>query len=123
MPNGREWALLLLLYVAALDSKELAVTLPLAFGFYELIWHSPRGGWNGALRWIVQEGRAMALTGLITIPYVIGKLTGEGSLATNPLYRPEISFHRYMGTFRLYLNVLFYQQQFFGPGGHGCCSP
>ncbi|HVW11701.1 MAG TPA: glycosyltransferase family 39 protein [Bryobacteraceae bacterium] len=114
MPTGREWALLVALYIAALDSKELAVTFPVTLGLYELIWHSPRG-WKSTWRWIAREGRAAMVTALITIPYVIGKLTGKGSLTENPLYRPEISFSRYFGTFRLYLNVVFYQEHFFRP--------
>ncbi|HEY4088387.1 MAG TPA: glycosyltransferase family 39 protein [Bryobacteraceae bacterium] len=103
-PTGRDWALLLALYIAALDSKELAVTLPLALGCYELLWHRQRKGWMG-----------VCLTGLATIPYVIGKLTGAGSLMENPAYRPVISLGRYFGTFRLYLNVIFYSNHFFRP--------
>src|SRR5579884_2596112 len=111
MPSGLEWASILLLYIAALDSKELAVTLPLALGCYELIWHPRRSG--SAVRWLGSEGRGMLLTGALTIPYVVGKLTGAGSLTENPLYRPAISLGRYVGAFRLYLNVIFYQNHFF----------
>ena len=113
MPTGREWALLLALYIAALDSKELAVTLPIALGCYELIWRRPGSGWSGALRWIGNEGRGMVVTGLVTVPYVICKLTGAGSLVENPAYRPAISLYRYVGAFRLYLNVIFYAGHFF----------
>ncbi len=104
MPTRQEWALLFVLYIAALDSKELAVTLPMALGCYELLWHRHRKGWKGV--W---------LTGLVTIPYVIGKLTGAGSLVENAAYRPVISWGRYFGTFRLYLNVIFYSDHFFRP--------
>ncbi len=111
MPRGREWAFILILYVAALDSKELAVTLPLALACYELLWHRPRSA--SALRWLGAEGRGTLLTGALTIPYVIGKLTGPASLIENPMYRASISPGRYVGAFRLYLNVIFYQDQFF----------
>ncbi|MEI9976045.1 MAG: hypothetical protein WDO73_30695 [Ignavibacteriota bacterium] len=55
----------------------------------------------------------MTITALLTLPYAIGKLTGPDSLAANPLYRPSISAARYLHTFHLYLNVLFYQEHFF----------
>ena len=98
----RHWAVFLALYLCALNSKELAVTLPVCILCYELIWHGPKASARGA-----------AITGLITLPYVIGKLTGPDSLAANPLYRPAISAARYLHTFHLYLNVLFYQDHFF----------
>ena len=55
------------------------------------------------------------MTGLLTVPYVIGKLTGAGSLTENPAYRPAISAGHYAGAFRLYLNVIFYRDHFFRP--------
>jgi hypothetical protein len=55
----------------------------------------------------------VTISALVTLPYVIGKLTGPDSLAANPLYRPAISAARYLHTFHLYLNVLFYQDHFF----------
>ncbi len=57
----------------------------------------------------------MLLTGALTVPYVTGKLTGAGSLTENPLYRPAVSMGRYAGTFRVYLNLVFYQDHFFRP--------
>jgi hypothetical protein len=98
----RQWAGFLALYICALNSKELAVTLPLCILFYEWIWHGLKGSVRG-----------VTITALLTLPYVIGKLTGPDSLAANPLYRPAISPARYLHTFHLYLNVLFYQDHFF----------
>jgi hypothetical protein len=97
-----QWAGFLALYLCALNSKELAVTLPLSILCYESIWHGLKGSVRG-----------VTITALVTLPYVIGKLTGPDSLAANPLYRPAISAARYLHTFHLYLNVLFYQDHFF----------
>jgi hypothetical protein len=58
------------------------------------------------------SARGVAISAFVTLPYVIGKLTGPDSLAANPLYRPAISPARYLHTFHLYLNVLFYQDHF-----------
>jgi hypothetical protein len=116
MLNRRQWAVFLGLYVCALDSKELAVTLPLAVACYEWIWHRPERGVGAWARWLTREGRAAAMAALLTVPYVIGKLTGPDSLTANPAYRPAISAARYLHTFHLYLNVLFYAGHFFRDG-------
>ena len=97
----RQWIWFLVLYICALNSKELAVTLPVCILCYEGIWHGRRA-----------SARGVALSAFVTLPYVIGKLTGPDSLAANPLYRPAISLARYLHTFHLYLNVLFYQDHF-----------
>ena len=98
----RQWLCFLALYLCALNSKELAVTLPLCILCYEWIWHRPK-----------ESARAVTILGLVTLSYVIGKLSGPDSLTANPLYRPVISLSRYLHTFHLYLNVLFYQEHFF----------
>lgn len=97
----RQWIWFLALYVCALNSKELAVTLPVCLLCYEAIWHGRKA-----------SARGVALSAFVTLPYVIGKLTGADSLTANPLYRPAISAARYLHTFHLYLNVLFYQDHF-----------
>ena len=97
----RQWVWFLALYICALNSKELAVTLPGCILCYEAIWHGRRA-----------SARGVALSTFVTLPYVIGKLTGPDSLAANPLDRPAISLARYLHTFHLYLSVLFYQDHF-----------
>jgi hypothetical protein len=116
MLNLRQWTWFLALYICALNSKELAVTLPLCLAAYEAIWHPPARGLRASARWLAQEGRGAAVSALVTVPYVVGKLTGPGSLAANPLYRPAISPARYLHAFHLYLNVLFYRDHFFRDG-------
>ena len=111
----RQWAIFLAVYIGALNSKELAVTLPLAVLCYELLWHRPKG-LRDAGRWLLHEGRGAVLSALVTVPYVVGKLSGPDSLTANPAYRPAISASRYLHTFHLYLNVLFYQEHFFRDG-------
>lgn len=113
----RQWAGFLALYICALNSKELAVTLPLCILCYEWIWHvTYRAGPGGRPvrdRSFLNGGVAASIAALVTLPYVIGKLTGPDSLAANPLYRPAISPARYLHTFHLYLNVLFYRDHYF----------
>lgn len=105
-------AALSILYVCALNAKEMAVSLPVLLGIYELIYHG-QAFQRSYFRWLWREGRVVAVTGILTIPYVIGKLLGTGSLVENPAYGLTISSGRYLDTFHLYLNPLFYQEHVF----------
>ena len=78
----------------------MAVSLPLFLLLYEIIFHRP--AW-----------RAVCLTGVITLVYIAGKLTGPGSLLENPAYALTISPIRFLKTFHLYLNPLLYQDHWF----------
>ena len=89
------------LYVLALDAKEMAVTLPFFLLLYELLYHSKR------------DFRAFIITGALTVIYVIGKLRGPDSLRLNPAYSLTISPGRFLDTFHLYLNPLFYRDHWF----------
>jgi hypothetical protein len=95
------------LYVCALNAKEMAVSLPIMLAAYEMIYHGQ------TLRRLCHEGRGVLVTGLLTLPYVVGKLTGAGSLVENPAYRLTISPGHYLDTFHLYLNPLLYQEHVF----------
>jgi hypothetical protein len=99
------------LYVLALDAKEMAVTLPMFLLLYELIFH--RAALRHPRLWIIREARAIWLTGAITLVYIAGKLTGPGSLIENPAYALTISPSRFLKTFHLYLNPLLYQEHWF----------
>ena len=110
--DSRHLGILTALYVFALNAKEMAVTLPVMLAAYEVIYHWRALGKSG-LHWPLREGRGVLVTGLLTIPYVIGKLTAAGNLAENPAYRLTVSPGRYLHTFHLYLNPLLYQEHVF----------
>jgi hypothetical protein len=108
----RHLAIVTALYVCALNAKEMAVSLPVLLAAYETIYHGRalRGSGRG---WLCREGRGVLVTGLLSLPYVAGKLMGVGSLVENPAYRLTISPGRYLHTFHLYLNPLLYQEHVF----------
>ncbi len=91
------------LYICALNAKEMAVTLPIFVALYEGLYHRGKR----------VDLRAALWTGLLTVPYVIGKLTGPGSLTENPMYRVSVSPVHFLKTFHLYMNPLFYQDYVF----------
>ena len=108
----RYLGILTALYICALNAKEMAVTLPVLLAAYEVVYHWRALGKSG-WRWPWREGRGVLVTGLLTIPYVIGKLTAAGNLAENPAYRLTISPGHYLHAFHLYLNPLLYQEHVF----------
>ena len=111
LPDWRESVALAALYICALNAKEMAVTLPLFMLIYEWIFHPPqrrglvRGAFNGA--------RITLILGALTVPYLVGKLTGAGSLIQNPAYQLSVSPGRFLDAFHLYLNPLLYQDHVF----------
>jgi len=111
LPGPRALIGISCLYVLALDAKEMAVTLPLLLLLYEAVFHG--AGLRNPLAWLARDARTIWITGLITLIYIAGKLTGPGSLVENPAYALSISPGRFLDTFHLYLNPFLYQDHRF----------
>jgi hypothetical protein len=85
----------LVLYVCALNCKEMAVTLPVIVLLYEFL-KSPR--WpdlKALLCWIRSYAAPSLIAGLLTVFYIYGKTHGSGSLASLDPYRPRYSWHNF----------------------------
>src|SRR5579871_3106314 len=68
LPGWGGLAAVFALFVLALDSKEIAVSLPAAIGLYEWIWHPPAPRRPAhCWRWISREGRFPAIASLASI--------------------------------------------------------
>lgn len=110
LPDWRESVALAALYICALNAKEMAVTLPLFVLIYEWIFHPPQ---LLPIRAAFNRARIPLILGALTVPYIVGKLTGAGSLIRNPAYQLSISPGHFLDTFHLYLNPLLYQDHVF----------
>lgn len=110
-PGPRDLIGIGFLYVLALDAKEMAVSLRLFLLLYEIIFHT--AGLRSPRVWLTRDSRTVWITGVITLIYLAGKLTGPGSLIENPAYALTISPGRFLHTFHLYLNPLLYQEHWF----------
>jgi hypothetical protein len=101
-------AIFLALYVCALNSKEMAVSLPVIVFIYEAL-RCPRLG-NckefACYRWDVAIPSFVAA--LVTAIYICGKLNGPHSLANLDAYRPVYSWHRFTLTNAHFNNELLY---------------
>lgn len=103
-----EMAACCVLYICALNSKEMAVTLPVTLLAYELIYH-PLESWRpaGILRWPIGDGRGVLVIGIATLAYVLGRTTGPDSLVGNPMYQPVLTWTQFMLTSRHFLGDVF----------------
>ncbi|MGD0201728.1 MAG: hypothetical protein ABSD27_13330, partial [Bryobacteraceae bacterium] len=108
-------AAFLLLYIGALEAKEMAVTLPVMVLVYEAIWHPPTR-WRPAqiLAWARTEAVTPLLAGLITAVYIVGKTLGPDALSNIDSYKLVFTWDRYVANTAKFLNTIFYQSLWFG---------
>jgi len=93
--RGEEIAVFLALYVCALNSKEMSVTLPVVLLVYEWMYHRrSEFSWRGALQWFCGPGRVALLAGVLNLLYIYGKMHGPTALANQPGYHPIFSWRR-----------------------------
>jgi len=97
-----EIVLIAALYICALNSKEMAVTLPLSMALYELVYH-----WHerSARQWLVA-----GLLAAMTLPYLHGKLSAASAFFGNSEYQPHISLKTYFDHYQRYLDYMFYRR-------------
>lgn len=85
----------LALYICALNSKEMAVTLPVIILIYEFL-KAPRWiDWKAFIQWTWSYALPSLITGLLTAIYILGKTWGSGALIRLDPYRPKISWHHF----------------------------
>lgn len=90
LPTARRTAAVAALYVAAMNAKEMGVTLPLILACYEVAWR----GWRAlAERRVVLPLALLAALGAI---YSAGKMTGPNSLRTIGAYEPVFTLGRFL---------------------------
>lgn len=99
----------LVLFVCALNSKEMAAALPVIVLVYELMFHPPDfRSLRALIRWCLREGRMALLGGLCVLIYLPGKL-GAGGLAQNIDYVPSYTWARWLQDTGAYLGSLLYR--------------
>jgi hypothetical protein len=103
------------LYALALDSKELAVSLPIMIAAYELLFNPPPFGAVAVFRWASRDLIPVWVTGAMTVAFVRFRVTPPGGLSSVEAYRIAISPVAYLQQTGHYLDDLFYRQAFFNP--------
>ena len=107
--------LFLVLYVCALNSKEMAVTLPVIVLIYELL-KTPRWtSWNAFLSWTWRDAGPALIGGAITAFYVYSKISGTGSATRFEPYRPIYSWHNFVTSNASFVGELLYAPEAITP--------
>jgi len=90
---------ILVLYFFAMDSKEMAVVLPLLLLSYELLFNPVR------LKELIRSRplALIAIMGVMTVAYMYGKLFGPNAMSANEFYTPEYSFARFKHNWSAYI--------------------
>ncbi len=112
--TGKQTLVFLLLYIGALDSKEMAVTLPAVVLAYEAFCHPPSG-----VGWLKREALPASIGALLTLVYLAGKTWGADSPMNMPAYRPEFTWARYWESTTRFVNTILYAppKGWLGPAG------
>jgi hypothetical protein len=100
-------AVLIILFLFGLNSKEMAVMLPILLLAYELLFNT---GLNPAKLKAFLRSPALALIvfmGLMTLAYASGKLFGPNAMSNNVFYKPEYSLTRFKHTWNVYIADIF----------------
>jgi hypothetical protein len=121
-----DYVVVCLFYVAALNAKEMAVTLPIALLVWEgLVWASlarqPHDGDKRFFRWLIDQGRLLLFLVFVTAAYVVGKLLGPSPLIGMEAYRPVLTLPRFLAASQYYLDWLALQPWFGLRGGLFIC--
>lgn len=108
--SGWQALILLLLFLCALNSKEIAATLPLLLLAYEGVYHPP-GIWSrrDLGRWLWVNNRIVLIGVALDLLYVFGKTRGDGAMTKMEAYRPVFTLGRMIEFHRNALAELFYQ--------------
>jgi len=95
--------LLAVLTTLALNTKEMAASIPIALLIWELLFHWPRNVW----RWPLAEGRGVLLTGTIVAIFTAVHAVAQGPMSGADAYHPVLTFARWSETTGHYLALLF----------------
>ena len=100
--------LFLVLYVCALNSKEMAVTLPVIVLIYEVLKLPDWKSWKAFLSWTRRCAGPSLIAGAMTSIYVYNKIFGAGSVIRFDAYRPNYSWHNFVTSNAMFLGELLY---------------
>ena len=99
--NAREVIGCSIAYICALNSKEIAVTLPVFLLIYELLFHVKKGRLKAGFT------ASIWVTAAMSVIFLIGRMTGPGSLASYAGYHTVFTWERFMETSRHFLGDVF----------------
>ena len=107
--TGWELAACCLLFICALNSKQMAVTIPLSLAGYELVYGKvPLYSFHALLNWVKREVPLIPLASTMTLAFLIGQATGPESYLENKPYQPVVSWNRFLATSSNFVRDVFW---------------
>jgi len=102
-------AVFLALYLLALGSKEMAVTLPVFVALFEIIYFDrQKRSWASLRDRLAASKWFWFSTATITVSYIASKFAGAHRMTGNPDYDPHFSLQVFLTSWKHYLFDLFY---------------
>jgi hypothetical protein len=101
----------ILLHIAALESKEMAVSLPVMIVIYEILWHTPELSAKSVQEWLRRQGLPALISVFITAGFIIGKSIGPEALSDTLAYRPIFTFGQFLESNAKFIKDIFYLDQ------------
>jgi len=103
----RQTAIFLALFIAAMNSKEVSASLPVAILLYELLWNPPRQAWAPQVwEWVKGPARVALISGAALAVNLVGKLLGADSMMKQGAYHPELHASLFLTNYAVYLRQL-----------------
>jgi len=102
--------LIVVLFICALNAKEMAITLPAALLLYQLVYNRPKLTFASVIRWCWRDLRLVWLLAALAVPFAFGKLSHDSIFSHNGSYLLNVSPHTYLTAYAHYLDRMFYQQ-------------
>ena len=84
------------LLICALNSKEMALTVPFVLVAYEWVYHRPAMSLRRARVWLRGPGSVIVLASILIIADVYGKVFGFDALTGMAGYRPVFTWRRFL---------------------------
>ncbi|MCS6953236.1 MAG: hypothetical protein RMK57_07185 [Bryobacterales bacterium] len=103
----------------ALNSKEMAVSLPVMILLWELLERRPEWGLVSVMRWMIRDARTGLVAGLGVALFLLERMRGPDSLTQVSAYQPRISLANYLKQAGYYLGDVAYQTVEVGPVAAG----
>ena len=99
------------MYLCALNSKEMAVTMPVVLLAYEWLFHTPPPrSWKALVKWLRGPGSVLCCSALMNLVFIYGKRFGPDGLMNGPssAYKPVLALERIVDFQGRYLGDIFY---------------
>lgn len=107
---------ILALYLGALNSKEMAVTLPVALCLYEWFYHRPDSyRWAALGGWLRVHAPVSVSAAALTLPYLYAKTQGPNALTAIEPYRPVFTLARFLESSQRQVGLILYRGDGLGP--------